>query len=357
MSVVRARRRAVFTGCAALISGSLLVTSLTTGLSAANAAAPTPPPCASTATPAGALPPAKPVFCNGPLPASAAQTATTAANSWLDPFDGMPRTQLGAEYQQFVPLGGAQVFRDMNHWMVDVVPGVGAEGVSMITPNRSFSAEQGKLVIEADYAAAIPDYGDTQAWGEIDVTTAAQPTRHRPDGLYAYDEFSGNWTFGCRFQPTRVMTCALQDDTDRGANNGGRRMEISFFQTAGGTVTGGYPNGTEPWRQCTDGQPDLQCRDRLRLEIEKDRVTLYVNGVLYQQNANLPPQSQIPTALLGGGPVHVYFSSVVNGLKADTTRFHWDQLSVNPSSVGVPSTTTPTVPTTSGTSTTVAHCM
>jgi hypothetical protein len=325
---------------AAAIGGSQLGRASAAAPFAEISAAPVCPP--NPQTPVGALPPALPVFCEPMRMPAPVSSAVSLANSWEDDFAGTDMTDLGSEYNQFTLQGAAQVFRHKEHWMVDVVPGISGAGISMISPNRTFRANNRKLVIEADYAAAIPGY-KADAWGEIDITTAATPTAHRPDGLYAYDEFSGNWTFGCRLQPSRAMTCALEDNTDRGANNGGRKMEISFFQTAGGQVTGGSPLPDETrWRQCSDGQPDLQCRDRFRLEIEERQITLFVNGVQYQQNTDLSGDSAIPSALLNGD-VHVYLSSVVQGL-GQTARFHWDRFAINPGAQPT-TTTTPTTTT------------
>jgi hypothetical protein len=345
MHVVRLNRTSklsIISVCTAVLLSGIAAVSQS---NRANAAPPPPPTCpASPKSPVGALPPTLPVFCEM-VSAAPGSSALSNANSWVDEFPGASMTDLGSEYNQFVPQGGAQVFRHNEHWMTDVVPGASGAGISMISPNQTFRAVDRKLVIEADFAAAIPGYSD-KAWGEIDITTAKAPTSRRPDGLYAYDEFSGNWTFGCRLQRSRVMTCALEDDTERGANNGGRKMEVSFFQTAGGQVTGGSPLPNETrWRECSDGQPDLQCRDRFRLEIEENQITLYVNGVQYQQHTGLIGDSAIPRALLDAD-VHVYFSSVVQGLN-ETARFHWDRIAINPS-------TTPPPPTTTTTTTTIA---
>ncbi len=325
------------------------------------------PACTSQTLPAGAQPPATPIWCQPPLldPISSASTAT---NGWVDEFnikaspndmsnrntaedpsDSLrPSAQhsilrkLSNQYAEFTPVGGSQTFQHQDHWMPDLTaPTNGGTAINMIRPTKTFTPNNGVLVIETEFASAIPQYTD-QAWGEIDITTASAPTQNRPDGLYAYDQFMGHWTLGCRLQPSRNMTCALEDNTPRGANNGGRVWELSFFQNIpGGTIEGGTPYGPNgsAWRQCAQTDPDKFCRDKFRLEVANNRITLFVNGVKYQEH-KLPANS-IPPELFSSN-MYVYFSSVVQGLNTDTTRFHWDRVAINPELVTVgPTTTTP----------------
>jgi hypothetical protein len=304
------------------------------------------PTCTSTAVPAGAQSPAMPIWCQSPR-LDPITSAVNASNGWVDEFnikdsptDSTSR-KLSNDYAEFTPVGGSETFQHMNHWMPDVKPTqLGGTGINMIRPTQSFRPHNGVLVIETEFAAAIPQYDYDKAWGEIDITTGASPTENRPDGLYAYDQFMGHWTLGCRLQPSRNMTCALEDNTQRGANNGGRVWELSFFQNIpGGTIEGGGPYGSlaNAWRECGSTDPDTFCRDKFRLEVAHDRLTLFVNGVKYQQH-RLPANS-VPPELLSQN-MYIYFSSVVQGLNAETARFHWDRVAVNPDLVAVPSTTT-----------------
>ena len=83
------------------------------------------------------------------------------------------------------------------------------------------------------------------------------------------------------------------------------------------------------WRLCRDSDPDLECRDRFRLEFSKDTVAVYVNGVKYMEHQGLPPEKQLPDALLNSD-VYVYFGSWIYKPDAATVRFHWDRLAINP---------------------------
>jgi hypothetical protein len=274
-------------------------------------------------------------------------TKASGANDWVDPFD--TNLQMGQlndgnmGYRVFngVEGGHTQYFVNNNHWMVDSA-GQGNFG-SLLSPNRSFQWENGKLVVEGDVAAAVPEYGtNLQAFPEIDVSLAAAPTGKTTDHLYGYGAFGGAWTVGCRLQPDRHITCALE--ADQPISPGGivpnRVWEMSFFQIVGlGSNMGGGPFGTGAtyFRQCQSNQMDMFCRDRFRMELTKTSVTLYVNGYKYFQQVASPTQ-QIPGLPVGQllpnnfstNPNYVYYSDWYDSPTAASYRIHWGQVSVNP---------------------------
>ena len=293
--------------------------------------------CTPSATPLGALPPAKPVWCTDL--GTADKTFKRGRNSWQDSFDvGASMVTMGRGYRVFnrPPETGsagckARHFRHNNHWMVDLASQ--CKG-AMMRPAKRFKFEDGQLVIEVDAAAGIQPYGQ-QVWPEIDITTAPRPLGQRRDGLYAYDSFPGHATLGCRLESDRTPVCALFDTTERGATNGGRVFEISFFQHEDvDYVYGGEPGpaGGErdrAWNVCQSEDPDIKCRDSFRWEISKDRLAIYVNGVKYMEHKGLPADKQLPDELLNG-EVFVYFSSWGHPTTAQTAHFHWDRVAVNP---------------------------
>lgn len=316
-------------------------------------------------TPSGALPPALPVWC-APL-ASGATTLVNGANAWVDDFNhNLSNADMGDGYLVFENQGASvyktEHFRHNDHWMVDV-SGVDADGPApwnfggaLVRPDRSFRFEDGKLVVEADVAAGIVEYGGS-AWPEIVVSSAPAPTGI-VDETYAYGMFKENWTVGCRLQSSRQPICAMYDDTGRPSGNGGRRFEISFFQHEGAAqVLGGGPFSPEAdkaWRVCQQTDPDLNCRDQFRLELSRDAVTLFVNGTKYMEHRGLPADKQLPDALLKGD-VYVYFASWIHKPEAPVTRFHWDRLAVNPSASGAVVAASATAAATDPTPTHAAH--
>ncbi|MGH2627289.1 MAG: hypothetical protein ACRDHY_11635 [Anaerolineales bacterium] len=277
------------------------------------------------AVPLGALPPAVPAWCNLPLKQGAPTFASTG-NSWLDDFDhGLANAELGAGYRAFDRQGASVQdsihFRHNNHWMVDVRAGEEDLGGASMRPDRSFRFADGMLVVEADVAAGVAGYAGN-AWAEIGISTAAAPTGTIVDPLYAYGIFGGEYSLGCRLQPSREPICALY------APDGTRVWEVSFFQHEAPTVFGGGPfdDLARAWRICDGTDPDLECRDRFRLELTRSSIVLYVRGVRYfeQSGADLLPRELVD------GDVYVYFSDWVYRPSANITRFHWDRLAVNP---------------------------
>lgn len=301
---------------------------------------PPPPPtdCWPSATAVGALPeqPA-PVFCS--ISNSGPGTALAGTNTWLDDFNhGLSFADFTTTaynlYEAQGDIHKSIQWRHADHWMVDLVPnseGVvedGATGGALLQPQQAFRFSDGKLIVEADYAAGIEAYGQN-TWGEIVVSNGSQPSGFREGGsLYGYDLFPGDWTLGCRLQADRTMICSLMDNTERGSLQGGRVWEMSFFQQVGTTNYGGgsWVSDGQYFRLCGDGDPDSNCRDRFRLELTETSVTVYVNGLKYFEQTGIPP---LPQQLLAGD-VYVYLASMTSRSSAETLRYHWDRVAVNP---------------------------
>ncbi len=295
--------------------------------------------CYPNIVPAGALP-GQPfaVLCG--LQDVDFDSSIAGENEWEDEFDhGLSFATLRhTNYRVFESqkhLYRSAHWRHANHWMVDLVPfAPGAEGSfevvggAFLSPNQTFHFENGKLIVEADVAAGHPDYESQRAWPELIVTTAAAPSFSRRDGLYGYDLFPGNWTLGCRLHHRGEPVCTLMDDTIRGATNGGRTWEMSFFQHVGNSVYGGFAGeGREHyWRMCQPGEGDLKCRDRFRMELTATSLTIFVNGIKYFEQTDIPA---LPNALLEGD-LYIYFGSMMTDQEALAIRFHWDRLAVNP---------------------------
>lgn len=298
-------------------------------------------PCWPTAMPAGAIAgqPA-PVFCT--IVNQGPDTSTQGANTWLDEFDhGLSFASFSnTPYRIFETLGIQQSvhWRHANHWMVDIAPDTPDEaeandaiGGAMLRPDRAFRFQEGVLRVDTEYAAGLPAYGAT-AWGEIIITTGDHPIYNgnpageapRRDTLYGYDMFPKHWTLGCRFQADSHTTCSLMKNSTQGANDGGRSWEISFFQIVGETAMGGVSDGKD-YRFCQAGDPDMECRDRFRLELTRTALTIYANGSKYFEQTGLPP---LPEELVNG-ELYIYLASIVNQAEADTVRFHWDHFAVN----------------------------
>lgn len=302
---------------------------------------PTPVTCWSNTLPAGAIvgQPA-PVFCA--ITNSGPGTSGQEANTWHDEFEhGLNFGNFPSDaYRVFEGLGVHQSihWRHANHWMVDIAPDALAQsgsnaaiGGAMMRPERTFRFQDGLLRVDTDYAAGIPAY-NASAWGEIIITTGDHPVYRRNvqgealrhDALYGYDMFPDHWTLGCRLQADSHTTCTLMKNNALGPNDGGRSWEISFFQVVGDQVMGGYSDGSY-YRFCQAGDPDIQCRDRFRLEVTRTTLTIYANGAKYFTQTGLPP---LPDELLNGD-LYIYLASIVNHAQADAVRFHWDHFLVN----------------------------
>jgi hypothetical protein len=301
---------------------------------------------AGQAYPSGEPEPLSPVWCYqlAPMPT----TRVSGPNTWLDEFEtgrDMGRFDDGdMDYRVFPDIDNtdvdnqgprrSRVFVNQNHWMVDTA--AGGNGGVLIRPNRSFRFENGRLVVEADVAAAIPAYSDS-ASAEIDISTALEPTGRVVDTQYGYGLFGGRWTFGCRFQADRQITCSLFNpsgtpgDPAVFGNEQGRVWQMLPFQHVGQVNVGGEPTGEAAanFRQCGLNQMDLFCRDRFRLELARDSVKVFVNGRLYFEQSGLDPKYQLPDEFLGS-EAYVYFTSWTNRPLEPAYRFHWDRLAVNP---------------------------
>lgn len=68
----------------------------------------------------------------------------------------------------------------------------------------------------------------------------------------------------------------------------GRRSDA---KTADGQLLGDY------WRACELDEMDMACRDRFRLEVKKDSITLYVNGMKYFEDAGWPAAQKLARQL------------------------------------------------------------
>ncbi len=284
-------------------------------------------------------------FDQGPAPEP---TRVQGDNSWIDDFT------YGGDLRRFEdgdlgyriynqagenPPEQATHWLNHNHWMVD---STGAfSGGSSMRPDQAFRFEDGKLVVEADVAAAVPEF-DPSHWVEITITDAAEPTSI-VDGLYAYGQFGDDHSIGCRLQPSSVPVCAQYGSVGSSpspgcSQNGERILEISFFQQCGETTGGGewakdptYPDATAAdfMRACEPNQTDLYCRDRFRMEVSGDSLSLFVNGFKMFESKDWPEDKQLPSRFLDGD-VYVYFSSWSWRSEGELVRFHWDRLAVNP---------------------------
>jgi hypothetical protein len=241
------------------------------------------------------------------------------------------------DYRIFaVEHGGARqtgFFINNDHWMVDVAGG--ERGGVLLRPNRAFAWENGKLIVEADVAAGIFEYGDSAAV-EIDISTAPAPTGKVTDVNYGYGVFGGEATLGCRFQADRSVNCALFDTQSRPGNPSvfgnelGRVWQVLPFQHVGAVQYGGEPlSSNGHFRACPPNTMDMACRDRFRLELTKDSLKIFVNGMLHFEQSEIPPQYQIPDALVRGEN-YVYFTSWTNRPLEPVYRFHWDRIAINP---------------------------
>ena len=159
------------------------------------------------------------------------------------------------------------------------------------SPDRQFSFENGKLVVEADLAGGSDAMGGANRFYEIDVSPARQPT-FGVDSLYGYGSFGGIGAVGCRIERNDRggnFVCAMYDNSGprltagapirravTGGHDGpsGRKWETQGVGTArtAASVVGGYPQWRIPgtnmrlgdvWRTCADNELDLHCRDRV----------------------------------------------------------------------------------------------
>lgn len=310
--------------------------------------------CGSPVPPLGALPPARPAWCAAL--AAAIDTASRAANSWSDSFaSGASHARLSGSYLVFedarrvmaraaTSVERTQHFGHNGHWMVDIAgrgaPPGGYEGSALdfytgpnnggalMRPGTGFWFADERLVVEFDASAGLTTYGD-RVWPEIVVTTAPAPSQRETNGWYAAGLFGGYPAVGCAFPSDRLSECRIYDAD---------KITVNLNAQASGGATsvfGGAPT-TEllksAWHLCGPSDADTLCRDRFRIELARDTVTIFVNGVRYMEHRGLPPDAQLPQELLRS-TVYVYFASWAYLVEPTVARVHWGRIAVNPDRV------------------------
>ena len=309
--------------------------------------------------PGSQLEPMRPIWCFTLNPAGN-PTRVTGANDWEDNFDAT--TPVGSfesgnyDYSIFNAIMSgctnfrSQHFTNASHWMSDEA-GASTCG-TMLRPNKSFHFENGALIVEQDVAAGISGYASpgtpTLAFAEIDVSMGDHPTGDITDPLYGYGQFGGFWTVGCRLQIagegpwfTRSSICSVESALHDQPNNAAscnaaspsRTMEISAPGPCGSVHSGGVAILDQSnWRVCDSvaQSPDLNCRDRFRMEIRQNGLKLYVNGALFFEDSNWPANKQLPASAVNGN-WFVYATDWESNSASNTAyRFHWDRFAVNP---------------------------
>lgn len=303
--------------------------------------------CPDTKTPLGALAPSVPAWCLSLAPA--VDTAVRGSNSWVDDFaSGAKNAKIASSYRVFelARASTSSVFRTQHfthngHWMVDVAghgtpPGVyeGSvadfaigpnNGGALMRPDAGYHFVDGRLVIEVDVAAAMTAYGD-RMWPEIVVTTAEAPTGHETNGWYAAGIFGGDPVVACGLPADRLAECRTYNAEKITARLDARSAAGAAFAEGGAPTTAARDSA---WRRCAATQSDELCRDRFRLVLEKDALTLFVNGVRYMEHRGLPAASQLPRELVDS-TVYVYFASWAYLVEPTVARFHWGRVAINP---------------------------
>lgn len=335
---------------------------------------------AGQANPSAESEPMGPIWCF--TRTQAPTTRITAGNSWVDDFN--TGLQMGVlenmGYNVFKVDSGHSIqidtFTNANHWMIDQadISPYNLSGGQMLSPQRSFAGENGKLVVEADMAAGSDAAGGATMFYEVDLSPAAEPGV-TVDTLYGYGQFGGVGGLGCRFERAEDgghIVCAMYDNSfhDAGGNDlgptcnqppdfsqagchpglSGRVWETQGIGTerTAAIVDGGYPDWPIPntnlhvrdvWRICADNVMDINCRDRFRMEITRDNIDVYVNGFLVEQihglyavNPATGADNRVPDAYFAGS--YVYFTSWINANGHSATRWHWDRVAVNPHDIG-----------------------
>jgi len=306
--------------------------------------------CAAAAPPLGALTPAVPAWCDALE--TTVDTSIRTTNSWVDGFaSGASHARLPGSYLVFesarrasraiTSLYRTQQFAHNGHWMVDI-EGHGAplgvyegsaadfytgpnNGGALMRPDAGFRFEDGRLVIEFDASAGMTAYGD-RVWPEIVVTTAPAPSDRETNGWYAAGLFGGYPAIGCAFPSDRLSECRIYD-ADRITANLNAHASGGAASAFGGAPT------TEllqrAWRLCGPADADALCRDRFRLELTRDSVTIFVNGVRYMEHSGLPSAAHLPDELLRSA-VYVYFGSWAYLVEPTVARVHWGRIAINP---------------------------
>ena len=322
------------------------------------------------------------MWCYEQAPAGG-PTRILTEHGWLDAWDNDDvalQTLNDGDYgyrvfENFIAAPGrfmSRGFINSDHWMIDLVdlsPDRLSGGV-LVSPDRTFLFVDGKLVAEFD-AAATSGMSGANRFYEIDVSPALEPTDRTVDALYGYGAFGYVGAVGCRLESGRNFVCAMYDDSGRATDGrcvgpevcrdggavGSDSQPGRVWETQGtgnalvGQVIGGYPQWPIPgtnmrvqdvWRSCAANEHDLHCRDRFRMEVSRDRVDLYVNGyeAMHMLLTATNPEgrdSRIPESWFDSG-VRVYLTSWVNGGQHTPTRWHWNEVRINPEG---PRTTSP----------------
>lgn len=309
--------------------------------------------------PRGAIAPARPEWCDH-VAQPAGDMHLAAANAWVDEFNsGAVHKDLSTAYLHGEANGdGCDIihFSQNNHWMADI-QGDGGQYPTMcaawMRPDRKFTVgPDGTLVIEFEVASPIAgtrfDDAIGDAWPEFTITTAPFPGNLRQNGTYLYETMPNDWTFGCRMQQSKHPICALYDPDGGVAGGADRRWEIN--QNGGDVASEQNPGDAAPggsidlaWKGCTSTQdPDTLCRNKHRVELSRDGIKFFVNGVPGYSAVFV--NDDIDTLL--GGPFFVYFGDFAYQIRQDVVvRFHWDRLAINPELLGGATPTPTAVPT------------
>jgi hypothetical protein len=306
--------------------------------------------------------PMGPIWCF-PLSPSPTTRTIDAGGGWVDTF--ATNVQMGSlndremDYRVFNAFGSSirgGTFLNNNHWMIDLVDtsAFRLSGGVMLSPNKAFTFENGKLVVEVDAAAGQDGAGGADVFYEVDVSPAAAPTGVNVDTLYGYGQFGNVGAIGCRLERAPEYgghpICSMYDNTSHNAGQGGRVWETQGVGTArtAPTVEGGYSgyaipgtslHGSDVFRLCNTNQMDMFCRDRFRFEFTKTSLTIFVNGYqwykidgLYASNPATGADNRLPDSWFGPAGVHVYFTSWINSGQHTPHRWHWGRVAVNPHS-------------------------
>lgn len=322
--------------------------------------------------PTNELEPEFPIWCYS-QPNDGSVTRVAGANDWRDTWDttSVNAIQRFADhdynyrvFNEFISAPSAfkaGTFVNTDHWMIDLVD-VTTDRLSggvMIAPDKTFQFENGKFVVEVDAAAGSDGMSGADRFYEIDLTPATAPTGTTTDALYGYGQFGHVGAIGCRLE--NGVICAQYNDTGRvtggecppqnapctgSASQPGRVWETQGVGTAltGANVQGGYQQWPIPgtnlrvsdvWRHCLDNEHDLHCRDRFRIEMTKTSIHVLANGYpimlidgLTASNSN-GADARVPDSYFANG-VRPYFTSWVNGGQHTPTRWHWNEVNVNP---------------------------
>lgn len=242
-------------------------------------------------------------------------TYKETANSFIDTFKtGIAFTNCCGGYSIFQNNQSdskAVYWRQNNNWYVDT------QGKStLIRPNKSFTFENGKLIVETTMSSSMPGYTEKNL-SEI-VITSAETTTNTNQNTYAINAFPAYWTVGCRIVgSSQRIVCSLLNDKKNGNT-------ILYEKTVPPSVT-----GKAAWKQCKTNESFSNCENTYRFELSRTSLVIFVNDIRYGQLTNLSP---LPEALLKG-KVYVYFATTNLTNSEKTYRYHWGSIAINPVSV------------------------